>query len=82
MNRKKAVLKPIEVSDADREYLNKVLASNRAPLTKSVIVRKIMGSYCSSCGAVATQKACFDAHGATLIEKYCDDCVKTMKFRD
>ena len=82
MNRKKAVLKPIEVSDADREYLNNVLASNRAPLTKSVIVRKIMGGYCSSFGAVATQKACFDAHGATLIEKYCDDCVKAMKFRD
>jgi hypothetical protein len=31
MNRKKAVLKPIEVSDADREYLNMVLASNKSP---------------------------------------------------
>jgi len=34
MNRKKAVLKPIEVSDADREDLNKVLASNKLPIIK------------------------------------------------
>ena len=82
MNRKKAMLKPIEVSDADREYLNSVLASkNKSPFLKNLIVKKIVGGYCSSCGAIATQKAIFNAHGATLIEKYCDRCVKEMKFR-
>ena len=80
MNRKKAVLKPIEVSDADREYLNKVLASNKAPQTKHEVIRKIVGGYCSSCGAIATKKAIFNAHGVTLIEKYCDNRVKEMKF--
>lgn len=81
MNRRKAILKPIPVSDADRQFLNSVLASSKSPLTKHLAIRKIVGGYCSSCGAIASQKAIFDAHGATVIEKYCDNCVKEMKFR-
>lgn len=35
--------------------------------------------YCSACGKVATQEACFDVgDGATMIEKYCDECVKKI----
>ena len=81
MDRRKAILKPIPVSDAERQFLNSVLASSKSPLTKHLAVRKIVGGYCSSCGAIASQKAIFDAHGATVIEKYCDNCVKEMKFR-
>jgi hypothetical protein len=66
MNRKKAILKPIPISDADRQFLNAVLASNKSPLTKHLAVRKIVGGYRSSCGAIASQKAIFDARGATL----------------
>jgi hypothetical protein len=80
MNRRKAILKPIPVSDGDRQFLDAVLASNKSPLTKHMAVRKIVGGYCSSCGAIATQKAIFDAHGAALVEKYCDNCVMEMKF--
>ncbi len=75
MNRRKAILKPIPVSDADRQFLNSVLASSKSPLTKHLAVRKIVGGYCSSCGVIASEKAIFDAHGATVIEKYCDNCV-------
>jgi len=81
MNRRKAILKPIEISDADREYLNAVLASkNKSPFLKNIIVKKIVGGYCSCCGAVATHNACFDAKGATLIEKYCDECCAKKKY--
>ena len=81
MNKKKAILKPIPVSDSDRQFLDTILASSKSPMTKHLAVRKIVGGYCSSCGAIATQKAIFDARGATVIEKYCDNCVKEMKFR-
>ena len=80
MNRRKAILKPIPVSDAGRQFLNSVLASSKSPLTKHLVIRKIVGGYCSSCGAIASQKAIFDAHGAIVIEKYCDNCVKEMKY--
>jgi hypothetical protein len=80
MNRKKAILKPIPVLDTDRQFLNMALALNKSPLTKHQAVRKIVGRYCVLCGVVATQMACFDAHGATVIEKYCDNRIKEMKF--
>ena len=79
MDRRQAILKPIPVSTADRQFLNALLASNKSPLTKHVAVRKIVGGYCSSCGAIASQKAVFDAHGATVIEKYCDPPEHTVK---
>jgi hypothetical protein len=80
MNRKKAKLEPIPISDAGRQLLNTVLASNKSPLTKHQAVRKIVGEYCASCGVVAPQIACFDAHGAPVVEKYCDNRIKEMKF--
>jgi hypothetical protein len=33
-------------------------------------------THCVSCGNIATQEAIFSVEGATIIEKYCDSCVK------
>lgn len=81
MNRKKAILKPIPVTEDDMQFLKEMLSSNKAPYMKNAAVRRIVGGYCSACGGIPTQKAYYDAHGATVIEKYCNDCVKQMKFR-
>ena len=35
--------------------------------------------FCAHCGDVATQEAFFKVEGASLIEKYCDICVKKIK---
>jgi hypothetical protein len=35
--------------------------------------------FCTHCGNVATQEALFEVEGASLIEKYCDICVKKIK---
>jgi len=35
--------------------------------------------FCANCGNVATQEAFFKVEGASLIEKYCDICVKKLK---
>jgi len=36
--------------------------------------------YCVRCGKIATQEALFNVgEGITLIEKYCDACVKEVK---
>jgi len=34
--------------------------------------------FCVGCGNVATQTAFFKVEGATVIERYCDNCVKTV----
>jgi hypothetical protein len=35
--------------------------------------------FCALCGNIATQEALFKVDGASLIEKYCDVCVKKIK---
>ena len=35
-------------------------------------------THCVSCGNIATHEAIFSVEGATIIEKYCDSCVKKI----
>jgi hypothetical protein len=34
--------------------------------------------FCVNCGNIAAHTACFKVEGATIIERYCDTCVKTI----
>jgi hypothetical protein len=35
---------------------------------------------CVNCGNISTQIAIFDVDGATVIERYCDNCAKSVEF--
>jgi hypothetical protein len=35
--------------------------------------------FCVYCGNVATHTACFSVEHATVIERYCDTCVKNIR---
>ena len=35
--------------------------------------------FCVGCGGVATQTALFRIEGATIVERYCDSCAKSVK---
>jgi hypothetical protein len=78
MNRKNAVFKPIVVAEDDMQFLKEIMASNKAPSIKHVTLKRIVGGYCTGCAG--TQKVCFHVHGATVIEKYCDQCIRDKKF--
>lgn len=55
--------------------MEKRLTSIR-PLTK----QKGKTKFCALCGSIATQEALFEVEGGvTLIEKYCDICIKKIK---
>jgi hypothetical protein len=58
----------------DENQVKKTLTSLR-PFTEYKDKRK----FCAHCGNVATQEALFEVEGASLIEKYCDICVKKIK---
>ena len=49
------------------------------PSSGNESTKKAMKTYfCVGCGNVATQTAFFKVEGATVIERYCDNCVKTV----
>ena len=55
--------------------MEKRLTSIR-PLTE----QKGKTKFCALCGSAATQEALFEVEGGvTLIEKYCDICIKKIK---
>jgi hypothetical protein len=58
----------------DENQMEKRLTSLR-PITEHSEKTK----FCARCGNVATQEALFKVEGASLIEKYCDICVKKIK---
>ena len=58
----------------DENQMEKRLTSLR-PFTEHRGEKK----FCVECGNVATQEALFQVEGASLIEKYCDICVKKIK---
>ena len=58
----------------DENQLEKRLKSLR-PFTEHRGEKK----FCVDCSNVATQEAIFKVDGASLIEKYCDICVKKIK---
>ncbi len=39
-----------------------------------------MVSCCVHCGNIATKEALFNGDGIIIIEKYCEDCLKTETF--
>jgi len=58
----------------DENQVQKRLTSLR-PFTK----HRDKTKFCALCGNIATQEALFKVDGASLIEKYCDVCVKKIK---
>jgi hypothetical protein len=39
---------------------------------------KTRSYFCVGCGGVATQIASFKVEGATIVERYCDSCAKSV----
>ena len=74
-------VKPINASEKDLEMLKKVLDSKLSYSGKTAKVKRVLGSYCIVCGALPTQIATYDYIGATRIERYCDECVKSVNGR-
>jgi hypothetical protein len=51
----------------------------RLTLLRPITEHRDKTKFCALCGNVATQEAFFKVEGASLIEKYCDICVKKIK---
>jgi len=66
--RRQGYLKPI-LPDPDIEKMDKKSAGYRYRQ------RRLS---CITCFNTATQMMCYDIEGATIIERYCDNCVSKM----
>jgi hypothetical protein len=68
--------RPVNISEEQRRDFRNLLSD---PITYEKIKKRFMvdkaGVYCSMCGDIATQIASYNMVDATLVEKYCDNCL-------
>jgi hypothetical protein len=78
-NLKNAKIEPLIIPHEKLQELKTVLANTKSPEThKAVMMRQISGS-CLVCGRLPSHIAKYRIYGATVIEKYCDECLIRMK---
>ena len=73
----KTKIEPLIIPQEKLEVLKAVLADPKKPsMHKSFVMRQISGT-CMVCGQMPSQIAKYRMYGATIIEKYCDECLGT-----
>jgi hypothetical protein len=76
---KRAKIEPLIIPQEQLDEFKAVLADpSWSDSHKSMMMRKLTGS-CHSCGQMVTQIATYRKYGATIIEKYCDECLGRMQ---
>ncbi len=78
IERGKPTVEPIATEDK-LQKLNEIVNSKKyTRFQKDKMIRQNGGGYCSSCGAIATKIARYKIEGASLIEKYCEECLSKI----
>jgi hypothetical protein len=70
------VIEPLNLSSQLQERLNKILTSNINSIRKGYALQKY--GKCLKCGVIPTTLVKYKIQGITLVEKYCDKCLKSV----
>jgi hypothetical protein len=74
-NLKRAKIEPLIIPQEKLEELKTLIQDPKlADIRKSVMMRQISGT-CMVCGKMPSQIAKYRMYGATVIEKYCNECL-------
>jgi hypothetical protein len=77
--RQTPIIKPIGIPEGNLQLLRDKLTDQKpSPYQKERLIKKITGGPCSICGGVPTKIVSYNENGASLLEKYCDKCIKSI----
>lgn len=60
------------------EVMQKIVNSNVSEIIKENIIKKLSGTRCAICGGIPIHEVSYKIEDATILEHYCDSCVKTV----
>ncbi|HEX2305146.1 MAG TPA: hypothetical protein VHH33_02555 [Nitrososphaeraceae archaeon] len=79
MKRPKPTIKPIFYPEDKLKFIGQKLANPiLSEYQKREYIRRFMGGQRSVCHEMPTKIASYDMNGISLIEKYCDKCLKKI----
>jgi hypothetical protein len=78
-NLKRTKIEPFIIPKEKLDELKAIREDPTSPeIRKNTMMRRYTGS-CHSCGQRATQIAKYRMYGASIIEKYCDECLRRIQ---
>jgi Translation machinery associated TMA7 len=81
--RNNGTVKPLDIPKDKLKDLQEFVSSNKHTSTrKQNMIKKIAGRGCCICGGIPSLQVSYDMQGATRIEKYCDNCIKSVYSRE
>ena len=73
-------IEEINITKKQREELkNRVKEDITTTESRNRIIKKYAGGVCSICGGMPTRILTYDVDGATVIERYCNNCFQKWK---
>jgi hypothetical protein len=77
--RQTPIIKPIGIPEGNLQLLRDKLTDQKpSPYQKERLIKKITVGPCSICGGVPTKIVSYNENGASLLDKYCDKCIKSI----
>jgi hypothetical protein len=80
--RNNGTIHEIKIPSDKLEVMQKILKSNVTESVKQSIIKKLSGGVCTICRGIPTREVIYDVDKATRIERYCENCVKTVYARE
>ncbi len=81
--RNKGTIREIKTPSDKMEVMLKIQKSNVAEEVKDKIIKKFCGGTCCMCRRIPSHEVIYDVGDkATRIERYCDNCVKSVYERE
>lgn len=76
-------VRKVKISKDRLQKYNEFVAANKNTLmSKHLAIKELIGGVCCICGDIPDVEVVYPLEGATRIERYCNDCIKSVYARE
>lgn len=77
-----ATIKQIDIPKEKLQKFNEFVAANKNTyVSKHLAIKELIGGVCCVCGDIPDVEVTYPLEGATRIERYCNNCIKSVYAR-
>jgi hypothetical protein len=80
--RNNGIVHEINIPPDKLEVMEKIVNSNVTESVKQNIIKRMSGGLCIICRGIPTHEVIYNVENASRIERYCQDCMKSVYARE